>query len=147
MTIWKGPPPVELTMEKPKNIFKLSKPDLNLVKRYLLKNYSVSNIAKMLGVKDYVIYGLKKKGRPIKLERQPPFEIENNKIRNLIAYNFEWSFCKGIRKEFSISRNPNNLEELTITGIANDYKFKCTSIDHMTIAIKRCKLLNQYFFQ
>ena len=145
MTIWKGPPAVQ-EQAKPKNIFKLSKPDLDLIKKYLLSNYSVSNIAKLMGVKDYIIYGLRKRGRPIKLERTPPFEIEDKKISKLIAYNFEWEYCKGIRREFTMSKNPNDLEEITITGIINDYKFKCTNKDHITITSQRCSDLNEYFF-
>lgn len=133
-------------MPKIRQRAKLPESDLEQIKNYLEKNYSVSIIAHMFGVKDSIIYGIKKKGKPIIMERQPPFEIEDKKIRRLIAYNFEWEYCKGFRKEFTVSKNSANLDEKTITGIINDYKFKCTSIDDIAIVSERCYELNRHFF-
>ena len=149
MTIWKGKPPIQLmepTISKPKEKIKLSDADAKQIKNFLEKNYSVRNIARMFGVKDSIIYGIKKKGKPAKLERQPPFEIEEKKLCRLIAYSFEWEFCKGFKKEFTISHNNNNLDESTITGIVNDYKLKCKCIDPISLVSERCNDLNLYFF-
>ena len=150
MTYWKGPPPIQPKPQEVKGFkkkIKIPEVDLQQIQKFLKKGFSVSNIAHMFGLKDSIVYGILRKGKPLIMDRQPPFEITDKKIRNIIAYNFEWEFCQGVKKEFTISRSPNNLDEITIKGIAGDYKFKCTNIDHITVASERCSLLNQYFFQ
>jgi hypothetical protein len=75
-----------------------------------------------------------------------PFEIKEVKMKKYIATFNREETVRGIRKRFTIKRNPENPTDNLIIGIVNGYKL---SLKHSNItrAKESVQKLNDYFFE
>lgn len=131
------------------NNSKLNDEQVREIKKLISKKTPLRHIAKHYGVSDMQICRIKsgenwrKGGRKVPPPKAP-IEIEDGRIRRLIA-SFESSpIDDGIRKPFDIKRN-NFEEEFKIIGVTNGYRFKKA---HHNISRAHAMVfkLNSYFF-
>jgi hypothetical protein len=129
---------------------KLTHEDVKQIKKLIKKGYPLRKIAVVYGVSEMQIGRIKtgenwnKNKRKIKAP-EAPFHIEDGRIRKYIATFDRKKTTKGIKKEFTIKRNPKEPTDNQIIGILNGYKL---SIKHSNITRARqiVEKLNNYFF-
>jgi hypothetical protein len=129
---------------------KLSPKDVKQIKNLIKQGIALRKIAVVYGVSEMQIGRIKtgenwnNNRRKIK-PPEAPFHIEDGRIRKYIATFDRKKTADGIKKEFSIKRNPKEPTDNHIIGILNGYKL---SIKHKNItrAEKIVEKLNDYFF-
>lgn len=130
---------------------KLSKKDVKHIKKYIKQGVSLRYISRVFCVSEMQINRIKtgenwgNGKRKIKAPKAP-FEIKEVRMRKYIATFDRKKIVSGIRKRFTIKRNPENPADNLIVGIINGYKL---SLKHTNItrAKKSVKTLNKYFFE
>ncbi len=129
---------------------KLNKEDVKHIKKQIKMGIPLRTIARFFRVSEMQINRIKtgenwgNGKRKIKAP-EAPFEIEDGRIRKYIATFDKKKAPDGIKKEFTVKRNPDNPIDNTIQGIVNGYKL---SLKHRNItrAQQIVKKLNNYFF-
>ena len=131
--------------------YKLSKKDVQYIRKYIRKKVPLNKIGKIFNVSEMQINRIKtgenwgNGKRKIKAPKAP-FEIEDVKIRKYVAIFDRTKSAVGIKKPFKVKRNPDNPTDNLIIGILKGYKLtlKHTNI---TRANENVEKLNQYFFK
>lgn len=129
---------------------KLSHEDVKQIKKLIKQRIPLRKIALVYGVSEMQIGRIKtgenwnNKKRIIKAP-EAPFYIADGRIRKYIATFDRKKAMNGIKKEFTVKRNPTKPTDNQITGILNGYKL---SLKHTNItrAKQIVEKLNNYFF-
>lgn len=137
--------------DKSKGVGKISIKDVKEIKKQIKQGATLKHLAEKYGVSDMQINRIKTGenwGNGKRKIKAPvaPFEITDGKIRRYIAtFNAEPA-RKGIRKPFTVKRNPKEPTDNLIVGIVKGYKL---SLKHQNItrAQENVKKLNSYFFE
>tara|TARA_B100000809_G_scaffold31540_1_gene27455 strand:+ start:2740 stop:3531 length:792 start_codon:yes stop_codon:yes gene_type:complete len=130
---------------------KLNKEDIKHIKKYIKKGVPLRRIGQLFCVSEMQINRIKtgenwgNGKRKIKAPKAP-FEIKEVGMKKYIATFDREKTVNGIRKRFTIKRNPKIPTDNLIIGIINGYKL---SLKHTNItrAKKSVQNLNEYFFE
>lgn len=130
---------------------KLTERDVKHIKKYIRQGIPLRRIALIFSVSEMQINRIKTGenwGNGKRKIKAPtvPFEVSNGRMRKYVAtFNFKET-VGGIKKRFSIKRNPENPNDNLIVGIVNGYKLslKHTNITRARISVQN---LNDYFFE
>jgi hypothetical protein len=130
---------------------KLNKEDIKHIKKYIKQGVSLRHISRIFCVSEMQINRIKtgenwgNGKRKIKAPKAP-FEIKEVGMKKYIAIFDREEAVSGIRKRFTIKRNPENPTDNLIIGIVNGYKL---SLKHSNItrAKESVQKLNDYFFE
>ncbi|MCF6182761.1 hypothetical protein [Lutibacter sp.] len=130
---------------------KLNKKDIKHIKKYIKQGVSLRYISRIFCVSEMQINRIKtgenwgNGKRKIKAPKAP-FEIKEVRMKKYIATFDRKKTVNGIRKRFTVKRNPKSPTDNLIIGIINGYKL---SLKHTNItrAKKSVKTLNEYFFE
>tara|TARA_B100000809_G_scaffold264452_1_gene320302 strand:- start:1365 stop:2153 length:789 start_codon:yes stop_codon:yes gene_type:complete len=130
---------------------KLNKEDVKHIKKYIKQGISLRRIGQLFSVSDMQINRIKTgenwgNGKRKTKAPKAPFEIKEVKMKKYIATFDREQTVSGIKKRFTIKRNPKNPTDNLIIGIVNGYKL---SLKHTNItrAKKSVQNLNEYFFE
>jgi hypothetical protein len=130
--------------------YKLTQRDVKSIKKHIRLGIALRKIAWIFGVSEMQINRIKTGenwGNGKRKIKAPvaPFEIKDGRMRKYIATFNQEKITSGIKKRFTIKRNPESPTDNLIVGIINDYKL---SLKHSNItrAAQIVENLNNYFF-
>lgn len=124
----------------------LTDEDKHSIKKLIEAGYSLRHIAQMFNTNETEVNRIKTGaafGKRIIPIRQPPFKVEDAKIRRLLTY-FDYSKSNTKNKTFQVLRNPNDSTDNTITGNINNYFF-LRKHKYITKALEQVERINDYF--
>lgn len=129
---------------------KLTALDVREIKKHIKNGIPLKRIGEMFAVSEMQISRIKTgenwgNGKRKILAPVAPFKIKDGKMRRYIATFESQKVASGIKKRFTIKRNPDVPTDNLIVGIVNGYKLS-SKHSNITRAEMFVKKLNIYFF-